>query len=101
MFAADSDTLAKAHRIGFHHSVKRLLAFSLVHGQNDRCGRTPQPAGDFFIQRRYTGAAIDDEQGNIGSLDCRLRLLPHPARQSGNIIIFIPCGINDVKGQVV
>ena len=97
MFGADRDRLVKAKLIGFEQPRFGGFAFGLVGDQHNRRRRAAQPARNFMVERGHTRARINHEQGDIGMIDCGLRLHPHPPRQGRRIFIFKPCGVDDAE----
>ncbi len=100
MLRADCDTFAKAQRKGIVNRVFGLFTFDLVDHKDDGFVAAAQPAGDFLIERRYACPAVDDEQGDSRTGQCRLGLLAHPPRQRGRILIFISSGIDNPEFEV-
>ncbi len=95
MFGGELHRIAKAQRQRFEHAILARAPFRLVGDQHDRAARRAQPAGDLLVQRGDAGARVDHEQRDIGHLDRRLRLHPHPARQRRRILILEPRRVDD------
>src|SRR5690606_38497263 len=89
MFRAERNRLPKAERIAFQYAGFRSPALGLVDQQNYRGSGTTQPAGNFFIKRGQTSAAINDKQSHFGSGNCHLRLLPHPSGKTFGVFILV------------
>ena len=100
MFTADRDGVSKAKRIAFQYAVIALLALGLVDREYHGRRTAAQPAGNFFVKRGYTNAAIDQEQRHLRACNRRFGLHPHSTRQGLGIFILIACGVDDGEFQV-
>ena len=99
MFRAERNRIAKTQGVAFQNAGVRRLAFCLVDQQYHRRLRAAQPAGNFLVQRRQPGAAVDHENRQLCARDGQLRLLAHPSGQAFRIFIFIARRVDDVKFQ--
>ena len=65
----------------------------------DGRGLSAKPSCNFLVERRYTLASIEQEQGGIGIADRRLSLLTHAAGQGLRILVLEARGVDDPKLQ--
>lgn len=73
----DGDRIAEAQIVELVDVHRALRAVNLVDREDDRLLRAAQQARDLFICRRQAGAAVDEEQDDVGLLHGQLCLLAH------------------------